>query len=552
MRFDGSMTRTDFLRTMVLGVVAAGPAGSLATEFQDPPAQASDITIADLKGFCKVAGIILTEAELEQVRRDVATDRAGYTALREATDDYGLVPPNVYRVPGEVDELGPMKVDVRVARVTTKRPATDDDIAFLTVNELGHLVRSRQISSTDLTRIYLSRLKQYGSKLRCVVVLTEELALRQAAEADREIAGGRYRGPLHGIPYGLKDLFAVRGYPTQWGTEAFRNQTIDINCAVFEKLTMAGAVCLGKLSLGALAMNDNWFGGRTTNPWNPQEGSSGSSAGSASAMAAGLVAFAIGTETSGSIVSPSLRCRVTGLRPTFGSISRYGAMCLSWSMDKVGPICRTAEDAVLVMAALVGRDERDFSSIDRPLVYRSPKDLKGVRIGVLGAPTTEYALMLTELGATIKEFKLPRAPAGLDAILSVEAATMFDKITRDGRLNLVKENQWPQFFRAARFIPAVEYAQAERARTKLFRDYEAAFSEFDLVLAGGSGGPMIYNSNLTGHPQIHVPFKPAEGGRYTSFSLFAKPFQEPKMIGAAHLVQMKTGFYRLRPDLSKV
>lgn len=553
MRFDGSMTRTDFLRTMVLGVVATGPAGSLALESQNQTApQANDITIADLKSFCKVAGITLTDAELEVVRRDVAGDRAGYASLREATDDYGLVPPNVYRIPGEVDELGPMKVDVRPARVTPKRPATDEDVAFLTVNELSHLLRTRQISSTDLTKIYLARLKQHGAKLLCVVALTEDLALKQAAEADREIAFGRYRGTLHGIPYGMKDLFAVKGYPTQWGTEAFRNQTIDIDCAVFEKLTLAGGVCLGKLSLGALAMNDVWFGGRTTNPWNPKEGSSGSSAGSASAMAAGLVAFAVGTETSGSIVSPCLRCRVTGLRPTFGSVSRYGAMCLSWSMDKVGPICRTAEDAALVLAALVGRDERDFSSIDRPLIYRSPKDLKDVRVGVLGRQDTEYAQMLTSLGAKLGEFKLPRAPAGLDAIISVESATMFDKITRDGRLNLVKENQWPQFFRSARFIPAVEYAQAERARTKLFRDYEAAFSEFDLVLAAGSGGQMIYNSNLTGHPQIHVPFKPADGGGYTSFSLFAKPFQEAKMIGAAHLVQMKTEFYRLRPDLSKI
>lgn len=430
-----------------------------------------------------------------------------------------------------------------------KRPLSDEDIAFLTVNELGHLIRTKQISSTELTKIYLERLKRYGNRLLCVVTLTEELALRQAKAADEEIAKGKYRGPLHGIPYGIKDLFAVKGYPTQWGTEAFKGQVIDENCAVFEKLEMAGAVCLAKLSLGALAMNDNWFGGWTQNPWNSKEGSSGSSAGSAAAMAAGLAAFAIGTETSGSIVSPSQRCRVTGLRPTFGSVSRFGAMCLSWSMDKVGPICRTAEDAALVLEALLGRDERDMSSIDRPFQYSTPKDLKGVRIGVLGSQDTEYAKMLTSLGATLGEFKLPTAPAGLDAIISVESAAMFDAITRDGKLNLVKENQWPQFFRAARFIPAVEYAQAERARTKLFRDYEAAFSPFDLVLAAGTAGPMIYNTNLTGHPQIHVPFKPDDKGGYVSFSLFAKPFQEAKMIGAAHLVQMKTGFYRLRPNL---
>jgi Asp-tRNA(Asn)/Glu-tRNA(Gln) amidotransferase A subunit family amidase len=549
MRDDSILSRSDFLKTMVLGVVAAGSGSVVA----NPTPQAQDaISVEDLRAFAKIAGITLTDAELEQARRDIATDRAGFTAIRKVSDDYGLVPPNVYRIPGEVDELGPFKVDVKTAAVKLKRPPNDEDVAFLTVNELGHLIKTRQITSTDLTKIYLDRLKRYGNRLLCVVTLTEQLALKQAKQADEEIAAGRYRGPLHGIPYGIKDLFAVKGYPTQWGTEAFRGQVIDENCAVFEKLEMAGAVCLAKLSLGALAMNDNWFGGRTQNPWNPKEGSSGSSAGSASAMAAGLVAFAIGTETSGSIMSPSQRCRITGLRPSFGSISRFGAMCLAWSMDKVGPMCRTAEDAALVLSALVGRDERDFSSIDRPFIYRSPKDLKGIKVGVLGRQDTEYAQMLTSLGANLGTFKLPTAPAGLDAITSVEGATMFDTITRDGKLNLVKENQWPQFFRSARFIPAVEYAQAERARTKLYRDYEAAFSEFDLVLAAGSGGPMIYNTNLTGHPQIHVPFKPDDKGGYVSFSLFGKPFQEAKMIGAAHLVQMKTGFYRLRPDLSKV
>jgi Asp-tRNA(Asn)/Glu-tRNA(Gln) amidotransferase A subunit family amidase len=221
-------------------------------------------------------------------------------------------------------------------------------------------------------------------------------------------------------------------------------------------------------------------------------------------------------------------------------------------MDKVGPICRTAEDAALVLSELLGIDERDPSSVARPLLYRSPRDLKGVKIGVLGSQDTEYAKLLASLGATLGEFKLPRAPGGLDSIIAVESAAMFDEITRNGRLNLVKENQWPEFFRAARFIPAVEFAEAERARMKLFRDYQAAFDDFDLILAAGSAGPMIYNTNLTGHPQIHVPFKPDDKGGYTSFSLFAHPFQEHKMIGAAHLVQMKTEFYRLRPDLTKL
>ena len=549
---DVSLSRADFLKTLVLGVMSTGAGSVLATESESTVAQATQLTLEDMRSFAKIAGLTMSDAELEQAMRSIANDRAGYASVREAVNDNSLVPPNVYRVPGVVDELVGTKVEVRCAKVNPKKPTSAEDIAFLTVAELGHLLKTKQISSSELTKIYLERLKKYGPKLLCLVTLTEELALRQANQADEEISKGRYRGPLHGIPYGLKDLFAVKGYPTQWGTEAYRGQVVDENCAVFEKLEMAGAVCLAKLSLGALAMNDNWFGGRTKNPWKPSEGSSGSSAGSASAMAAGLVAFAIGTETSGSIMSPSQRCRVTGLRPTFGSVSRFGAMCLSWSMDKVGPICRTAEDAALVLAALVGRDERDFSSVDRPFNYRTPRDLKGIRIGVLGARDSEFAKLLESFGANLSEFKLPKAIPGLGSIISVEGAAMFDEITRDGRLNKVTENGWPQIFRAARFIPAIEFVQAERARTLLFRAYEAAFSEFDLVLGTGSAGAMIYNTNLTGHPQIHVPFKPDDKGGYTSFSLFAKPFEEAKMIGAAHLVQEKKQFHRLRPDLSAV
>jgi Asp-tRNA(Asn)/Glu-tRNA(Gln) amidotransferase A subunit family amidase len=544
-----TLSRLDFLKTLVVGAMAAAAPFGLAQEAAKPKLE--DITIDDLRSFAKIAGLSFSDAELEQARKDIATDRQGYSGLREVCDDYNLTSPTAYRAPG-FDKVGPFKVDVKPAKVALKRPGKPEDIAFLTVNELGHLLRSRQITATELTTIYLDRLKTYGPKLLCVVTLTEQLALKQAAQADKEMATGKFRGPLHGIPYGIKDLFAVAGYPTQWGTAAFKGQVIDENCAVFEKLTQAGAICLAKLSLGALAMNDNWFGGRTKNPWKPSEGSSGSSAGSASAMAAGLVAFGIGTETSGSIVSPSQRCRVTGLRPTFGSISRYGAMCLSWTMDKVGALCRTAEDAALVVGALVGKDERDFGSIDRPWVYRTSTNLKGWKIGVLGKQDAEYAQMLASLGASLAEFKLPKAIPGLDAIIGVEAAAMFDTITRNGKLNLVTENQWPQIFRAARFMPAVEYAQAERGRARLAQAFEEAFAPYDVVVANGSAGPLIYNSNLTGHPQIHVPFRPAENGAYTSFSMLAKPFEESKLVAAAHLVQMKTQFFRLRPDLSSL
>ncbi|HJP82368.1 MAG TPA: amidase, partial [Fimbriimonadaceae bacterium] len=278
MATDSKLSRADFLRAAVWTLAAAGASPALAGEFaQDPPPpQASPITKDDLKSFAKIAGLTFTEAELDQALKDIATDRAGYNALRSVTNDYNLVPPTVYRIPGLVDKLKSDKVDVRVQTVRPKRPARDEDVAFLTVNELGHLIRNKEISSEDLTRIYLARIKQYGNKLLCFVTVTEDLALEQARRADREIAAGKYRGPLHGIPYGIKDLFAVKGYPTQWGSEAFRGQTVDLNSAVFDKLTEAGAVCLGKTSLGALAMNDVWFGGRTNNPWNPKEGSSGS------------------------------------------------------------------------------------------------------------------------------------------------------------------------------------------------------------------------------------------------------------------------------------
>jgi len=295
-------------------------------------------------------------------------------------------------------------------------------------------------------------------------------------------------------------------------------------------------------------MNDRWYGGMTKNPWNLSQGSSGSSAGSASAVAAGLVPFAIGTETSGSIVSPCHQCRVTGLRPTFGSVSRYGAMALSWSMDKVGPICRTAEDTALVLAALLGEDPRDAFTVKRGFQYRSPRDLKGIKIGVLGQPTGDYVDYLKVLGAEFGEFKAPNSPAALGNIIGVEAATMFDSITRDGRLSQVVENQWPQIFRGARFVTAVEYVQAERARTKLIRDTMEAFGSFDMVLAADRALPLIYSMNLVGLPQILVPFGANDRGEGVSFSLVGQPFREDQLIGAAHLVQHRTKHPLLRPE----
>lgn len=511
------------------------------------PQDAEAVTIEDLKSFAKIAGLTFSEADYKEILQSIRANPAKYTSLRKTTTSYDLVPASTFRAKGDDPSRGKIKVETRKPNV--KKPVQDVDIAFLTVAELGVLVKSKAITSTELTQIFLARLKKHNPTLNCVVTLCEELALAEAKRADEEIKAGKYRGPLHGIPYGIKDLFAVKGYPTQWGTAAFKGQQIEHDAAVVEKLREAGAVLLAKLSLGALAMNDQWFGGQTKNPWNLKEGSSGSSAGSASAVAGGLCAFAIGTETSGSIVSPSRRCRVTGFRPTFGSISRYGGMCLSYTMDKPGPICRTAEDAALVFAALVGQDSRDPGSIARGFEYKPRKDLKGLTIGVLGNQTTDYTKLLAQAGAKLEEFKLPPAPNGLDLIISVESAAMFDELTRSERFALLTENSWPTTFRGARFVPAVEFVQADRARAVLIEAYAKAFEPFDLVVAADTAGAMIYNSNLTGHPQIFIPMS-FENERMTSCSLFAKPFEESKMIAAAAIIQEAKQFHRQRPEMA--
>jgi Asp-tRNA(Asn)/Glu-tRNA(Gln) amidotransferase A subunit family amidase len=539
------LTRSDFLRAMVgSAAVAALPAGLRAEKM---PLDA--VTVGDLKSFAKIAGLTFSETEYAEIIKSIKEQQDGYQSLRKQNLQNSQVPVEAYRVSGS-DGFKNQTIKVTPARVKLKRPKSDEDIAFLTVVELSHLIQTRQISSLELTTLYLKRLKEFGPKLLCVVTLCEETALAEAKQADQELLAGKSRGPLHGIPYGIKDLFAKKGYPTQWGTAAYKGQVIEEDAAVVTKLREAGAILVAKLSLGALAMNDVWFGGKTLNPWNPKEGSSGSSAGSASAMAAGLVAFTIGTETSGSIVSPSQRCRVTGFRPTFGSVSRYGAMCLAYSMDKVGPICRTAEDAALVFAALLGQDSRDVGSIARPFIYSSPKNLKGMRVGILGSPPAEALDILKAAGAELSPFKAPETMDGLDLVIAVEASAMFDSLTRSERLALVTENGWPEFFQAGRFIPAVEYVQAQRARTILIERWKKAFAEFDVVISSGIAAPMIYDGNLTGYPQLFVPLRPTTTG-YSSVSLLAKPWDEAKQISAAHVLQAKTQFHRLRPDLSR-
>jgi Asp-tRNA(Asn)/Glu-tRNA(Gln) amidotransferase A subunit family amidase len=394
-----------------------------------------------------------------------------------------------------------------------------------------------------------------------VITLTEDLALAEARQADKEIAEGHYRGLLHGIPYGIKDLFAVKGYKTTWGAEPYKDQVIDTDAAVVIKLREAGAVLMAKLSLGALAWGDVWFGGKTRNPWNTEQGSSGSSAGSAAATAAGLVPYAIGTETWGSIVSPSTRCGTSGLRPTFGRVSRSGAMALSWSMDKIGPICRSVEDCAIVFNAIYGPDGLDQSVVDAPFVYSHHQDLKKLKIGYLKAAfdkedenikNDQKTLdKLAELGFELTEVSLPDMPVGaLSFILSPEAAAAFDELTRSNRDDLMvrqRRSAWPNTFRAARFIPAVEYIQANRLRYRLIQEMQKVMAAVDLFVTPSFGGNTLLLTNLTGHPCVVLPNGFDEKGSPASISFIGNLYEEGSLLAFANYYQKATDFHLQHP-----
>jgi Asp-tRNA(Asn)/Glu-tRNA(Gln) amidotransferase A subunit family amidase len=393
-------------------------------------------------------------------------------------------------------------------------PKDEAAIAFAPLGHLHHWLRRRKITSAALTDIYLGRLKKYGPALECVVTLTEELARAQAAEADREIRRGRIRGPLHGIPYGVKDLFDTKEIPTTWGAEPYQGRVPARDAVVVERLARAGAVLCAKLTLGALAYGDIWFGGRTRNPWNRKEGSSGSSAGSASATAAGLVGFAIGTETLGSIVSPSNRCGTAGLRPTFGRVPRTGAMPLCWSLDKIGPLCRTVEDCVMVLDAIHGRDDGDPVSRSRGLRFDARRGVRGRVIGYARewfegkkatGPDIAALQALRKMGASLVEVELPRLPfEALLPILLAEAAAAFEPLTlanQDDTLKWQDKEAWPNTFRTARFISAVDLVQAERLRRKVMEEMGRLMAQVDLIVSPPNEA-LLLATNFTGHPSL--------------------------------------------------
>ncbi len=525
----------------------------------------SEVSIA---AASRLVGLDFSRSQRKQMEQDVRENLAAYRQLRQVQLPNSVAPsllfnplPPGFPLPAAAQAQAPA---VRGAPSPAfQLPASDEEIAFLPVHDLAELIRTRQLTSTRLTRIYLERLKKFGPKLECVITLTEKLALEQARRADEEIAAGKYRGPLHGIPWGAKDLLDTRGIRTTWGAMPYKDRMADTDATVVERLASAGAVLLAKLTLGELAWGDVWFGGKTRNPWDLNEGSSGSSAGPAAATAAGLVGFAIGSETWGSIVSPSSHCGVTGLRPTFGRVSRAGAMALSWSMDKLGPICRSVEDCALVLAAICGPDGKDLSVPDIPCAWNPQPALKEIRLGFLEkefaqdyrtrANDLQTLATLRSLGFRLVPLHLPDLPVdALSFILNAEAAAAFDELTRSGRDSLLARQvreAWPNIFRQARLIPAVEYIQANRVRALLMAEMARRLRDIDVYVAPSFVGDNLLLTNLTGHPALVLPNGFDGKAHPTSITFIGSLFGEEKLLAVGRAYQEASDFQRRHPQL---
>jgi Asp-tRNA(Asn)/Glu-tRNA(Gln) amidotransferase A subunit family amidase len=525
-------SRRKFLKTVPV-VVAGAVAGDAAARQRDASRQ---IAAEQLSCASSVTGLTFSASDEATLAPRAAARLRDFQQLRDVSIPDGTDFALQFRpsLPGK-EPKGPATpgAPLRFGRSArpVSRPASLEDVAFWPVTMLAQLIERRLVTSTELTRMYLARLKRFQPQLNFYVTLTEELALAQASDADRELRAGKYRGPLHGIPWGAKDLYATKGIRTTWGAEPFVDQVIDYDATVVERLRAAGAVLLAKLSLGALAQGDQWFGGLTRDPWNTQLGSSGSSAGPGSATAAGCVGFSLGSETRGSIISPAVRNGVVGLRPTYGRVSRYGAMSLANTMDKVGPLCRSVEDCVLVLNSVYGPDGRDSSVADASLRWNPDAPLASFRIGYVrsgfesstGGPRAAgpasippearaaiYSQVLDvyrRLGARIEPVDLPdlSLAQAIGFTLDVEGATNFDDLTRSGGIDQIatgtSKSTWPTTFKSARFVPAVEYLRAQRARTLLMRRMDELMSRCDVLLSAGADTTLAA-TNLTGHPAI--------------------------------------------------
>jgi len=530
---------------------------------QDAPA-ASAITTNDVMVAEKLFGLDLPADKLRMMLSGLRAQQRDYAVIRQIGVSNSVLPAVLFNpIPtGMTFETKRLRPEWSpVPKMTA--PARLEDAAFYSVEQLAALLKSRQITSVQLTGMYLDRLKKYGPKLNCVVTLMEDSALAQARRADQEIAAGHYRGPLHGIPYGVKDLLATQGTRTTWGAAPYTNQMFDDDATVVKRLNAAGAVLVAKLSLGELAMGDVWFGGQTRNPWDPARGSSGSSAGPAAATSAGLVGFAIGSETRGFIVSPCTVCGVTGLRPTYGRVSRTGAMSLSWTMDKLGPICRTVEDCALVFNVIQGPDGIDPTLYDLPFNYKAKMNLSKLRIGYLKSVfdrspnnTNDLAALekLRSLGAKLIPLEVPKYPKEIDALLlEVEAAAAFDELTRSGQDAQLASQQawaWPNSMRQARFVPAVEYLRAQQVRAQLIAQMARLLQDIDAYVTPTMDDNDLGLTNLTGHPQVVVP-DGFRNGLPTSISFVGKLFGEADVLAVAKAYQDATGFHLQHPTLGQ-
>jgi Asp-tRNA(Asn)/Glu-tRNA(Gln) amidotransferase A subunit family amidase len=610
------LDRRDFVRKCA----GMGFAGTLLPGVLWAQAQsAKKITKEMIENAAAIADVPISDEYKEMMIENLNDQAGGYEEIYKLHIPNSVQPSLIFdpvtsRTKFETEKW-PMKMSAAPKSWTAKVPSNVEELAFASVRQLAELMRTRKISSLALTQMYLARLKRYDPTLKFVVTLTEERAIAQAKKADEEIAAGKYRGPLHGIPWGAKDLLATKGYKTTWGAAGFEDQMIDEDATVVKRLDKAGAVLVAKLTLGALAQGDVWFGGITRNPWNTKQGSSGSSAGPASATAAGCVAFSIGSETLGSISSPSTRCGCTGLRPTFGLVPRTGAMALSWSMDKLGPICRAVEDCALVLDAIYGKDGKDKTVQAAAFNWDANLDVREMRVGYVKTafepraeqeaakeepPKTQEEAKKREeqkrrrelaqarqkydkkyldaalaklraMGAELIPIELPKAPySAIEVMLTAESAAAFDELTRTGKDKLLtsqKDYDWPNTFRSARFIPAVEYIQAARARTILMEAMAKVFEDIDLIVTP-SNGPQLTCTNLTGHPAVILPNgmrgddapKPASEdpgdfansggpGTPTSLTFLGKLYGEADLLAFARAYQEETGFHLLRPNL---
>ncbi|MDQ7818150.1 MAG: amidase [Melioribacteraceae bacterium] len=527
-------------------------------------AQEKKITKENIAQAEKIIGINFNDAERDSMLDNLNEQLENYQNIWKV-NLANHIPPAISFNPIPVGfKFEKNQIPIKFSNYSyAKIPANMDDLAYYSIGELAHLIKTKQITSTQLTKLFLKQLKKFSPKLHNVITLTEERALAEAKKADEEISEGKYRGMLHGIPFGVKDLLSSKNYKTTWGATPYKDQVINEDAIVIKKLNEAGAVLTVKFTMGALAWGDVWFGGMTRNPWDTTRGSSGSSAGSASAVSAGLIPFAIGTETWGSIVSPSTVCGVTGLRPTYGRVSRTGAMALSWTMDKIGTLCRNTEDLAIVFNTINGADGVDQTLYEAPFNYSPKVDFKKLKIGYLKNDFAgKYPFhdndsitlkKMEELGAQLIPIELPDSAVNdISFILSAEAAAAFDELTRSNKDDLLVrqvKNAWPNVFRSSRFIPAVEYINANRVRFMLIQKMQKLMETVDLYISPSWVGSNLLLTNLTGHPCVVVPNGFSERGTPTSITFIGKLFDEGTIIAVAKAYQDATDHHKKHPKL---